>query len=135
MCSLTTIQPRATSHSTTAKHPLRLRGRLRGQSHLRPSAPFDVDNAPPTVAFTTAQDPNDPELIRAPAADATSGISSGQIFYRPVGQTSWRPLDTRLQSGELRARIDSTIEPPGDYEFMAQASDVAGNSAQTTIAG
>ena len=91
-----------------------------------------VDNGPPTVAFTTAQDPNDPELIRAPAADATSGISSGQIFYRPAGQTSWRPLDTRLQSGELRARIDSTVEPPGEYEFMAQVSDVAGNSAQTT---
>ncbi|TMK75619.1 MAG: hypothetical protein E6G48_01180, partial [Actinobacteria bacterium] len=37
-----------------------------------------------------------------------------------------------LQSGELRAPVDSTVDPPGEYEFMAQASDVAGNSAQTT---
>jgi hypothetical protein len=92
----------------------------------------DVDNTPPAIAFAAAQDLDDPELIRAPVSDATSGINSGQIFYRPVGQTSWRPLDTLLQSGELRARIDSTVEPPGEYEFMAQVSDVAGNSAQTT---
>jgi hypothetical protein len=91
-----------------------------------------VDNTPPASAFTNSQDPNDPELIRAPVSDATSGVSSGQIFYHPVGQASWRPLDTQLQSGELRARIDSTGEPPGEYEFMAQVSDVAGNSAQTT---
>jgi hypothetical protein len=91
-----------------------------------------VDNTPPAIAFTASQEVDDPELIRAPVADTTSGVWSGQIFYRPFGQTSWRPLDTVLQSGELRARVDSTIDPPGEYEFMAQASDVAGNSAQTT---
>lgn len=91
-----------------------------------------VDNTPPALSFTSSQDPNDPELIRTATSDPTSGVGSGQIFYRPVGQTSWRPLDTQLQPGELRARIDSTIDPPGDYEFMAQAMDVAGNVAQTS---
>jgi hypothetical protein len=91
-----------------------------------------IDNSSPEVAFTSSQDPDDPELIHGPVSDATSGVSSGEIFYRPLGQTSWRPLDTQLQSGELWARVDSTVDPPGEYEFMAQASDVAGNVAQTT---
>ncbi len=91
-----------------------------------------VDNTAPALTFRSAQDPDDPELVRAPVSDRTSGVGSGQIFYRPAGQTSWRPLDTRLRSGELQTRIDSTIDPPGSYEFMAQASDAAGNVVQTT---
>ena len=91
-----------------------------------------VDNTPPTLTFTNAQNPNDPELIRAPVSDRTSGFSFGRIFYSPVGQASWRPLDTQLKSGALQARVDSTIDPAGSYEFMARASDVAGNVAQTT---
>jgi hypothetical protein len=91
-----------------------------------------VDNTAPALTFMSPQDPNDPELVRATAADRTSGVSSGQIFYRPVGQTSWWPLDSQLRGGKLQARIDSTIDPPGNYEFMARAGDVAGNVAQTT---
>jgi hypothetical protein len=91
-----------------------------------------VDNTAPALKFTSSQDPDDPELVRATVSDGTSGVSSGQIFYRPVGQASWRPLDTHLGSGELQARIDSTIDPPGNYEFMARASDAAGNLVQTT---
>jgi hypothetical protein len=91
-----------------------------------------IDNMAPGLTFRSPQDPADPELIRAPVSDATSGVDSGQIFYRPAGQTSWRPLDARLRSGELQARIDSSVDPPGSYEFMAEASDLAGNVAQTT---
>ncbi|MGH2965441.1 MAG: hypothetical protein ACRDMH_08675 [Solirubrobacterales bacterium] len=91
-----------------------------------------VDNTPPAVAFATAQDPDDPELIRAIVSDATSGLDLGQLLYRPMGETSWRHLDTRLEGGELRTRVDSTANPPGQYEFMAEASDVAGNVASTT---
>jgi hypothetical protein len=91
-----------------------------------------VDNVPPRIAFANSQNLNDPELIRVPISDATSGVRWGQIFYRQVGRASWRPIETRLKSGELRARVDSTIDPPGDYEFMARATDVAGNAAQTT---
>jgi hypothetical protein len=35
--------------------------------------------------------------------------------------------------GELRARVDSTAHAPGTYEFKAVATDVAGNSAETTL--
>ena len=91
-----------------------------------------IDNTAPALTFRSAQDPDDPELVRAPVSDRTSGVSSGQILYRPAGQTSWRPLDTQVRSGELQARVDSTVDPPGTYEFMAQASDAAGNVEQTT---
>lgn len=91
-----------------------------------------VDNTPPTLAFADSQQPSDPELIRAPVSDATSGVASGQIFYRAGGETSWRGLDTELRSGALRARVDSSADPPGAYEFMVRASDLAGNVVQTT---
>jgi hypothetical protein len=91
-----------------------------------------VDNTPPTLGFTSSQDPDDPELISAPVSDATSGVRSGQILYRPVGETFWRALETQLVSGQLQARVDTTADPPGQYEFTARATDVAGNVVQTT---
>jgi hypothetical protein len=93
---------------------------------------IEVDNTPPALAFADAQDPDDPELIRAPVSDATSGVSSGAIYYRAVGSDTWQPLDTQLHSSELQARVDSTLDPPGQYEFMAVAADAAGNTATST---
>jgi hypothetical protein len=92
---------------------------------------ISVDNSPPQVAFAS-QDPRDPELVRARVSDSASGIRSGQFFYRPAGDTAWRPVETRFVSGELRARVNSTLDPPGDYEFMAEARDRAGNAGRTT---
>lgn len=92
-----------------------------------------VDNAKPNLAFTSAQDPDDPELIRAPVADAHSGVDAAQLYYRPMGGVSWLPLETQLEAGEARARIDSSSLPAGDYEFKAEAADVAGNVEQTTL--
>jgi hypothetical protein len=91
-----------------------------------------VDNTPPVVAFTNLQDPSDPELIRAQVSDATSGVTSGHIYYRPVGSSGWHPLDTQHGSGELRTRVDSTVDPPGRYEFLGVATDAAGNTALST---
>jgi hypothetical protein len=91
-----------------------------------------VDNTPPGVAFTSLQRAEDPELIRAPVSDSTSGISSGRILYRAVESGPWHALKTQFRAGQLRARVDSTMDPPGKYEFMARVTDVAGNTAQTT---
>ncbi len=91
-----------------------------------------VDNTPPAISFASSQDRGDPELIRAAVNDPTSGVESGQILYRPIGLASWRYLDTRLRDGALTARVDSISNPAGEYEFLAQATDVAGNVAQTT---
>ncbi|MGH2975080.1 MAG: hypothetical protein ACRDLL_09480 [Solirubrobacterales bacterium] len=72
-----------------------------------------VDNTPPAITFAAAQDPDDPELIRAPVHDATSGVQDGEILYRPVGESTWRHLGTRLRNGALQARVDSIGNPPG----------------------
>jgi len=91
-----------------------------------------VDNTEPKLAFSRTQNPNDPELIRAQVSDTTSGVKSGQIYYRRLGSDTWHLLNTHLGSDELRARVDSTIDSPGNYEFMAVATDVAGNSTLAT---
>lgn len=95
-------------------------------------AAVEVDNAPPELAFADAQDPEDPELIRAPVVDRHSGVASGAISYRPLGGGAWRELPTELAGGELRGRVDSSAEPPGPYLFRATSTDVAGNVAATS---
>ena len=96
-----------------------------------------VDNTAPTLAFHNAQDPADPELIEAAATDATSGIAGGseQIEYRAVGSEEWEKLQSSFEDGEIRARVDSEAVPPGQYEFRATASDVAGNVGLTSSRG
>ena len=91
-----------------------------------------IDNEPPALAFAP-QDPQDPELIRAAVVDDFSGLATGAISYRLTGATDWHPLFTQKVPGELQARIDSTAHVPGTYEFMATATDVAGNLTQTTL--
>lgn len=92
-----------------------------------------VDNDAPVLAFATTQDPDDPELIHAPVADAHSGVRAVEISYRMVGGSAWTPLETNIEDGEARARVDSSSMPTGDYEFKAESSDVAGNSRATTL--
>ena len=60
-----------------------------------------VDNAPPPLpGFRNAQDPDDPELIRAPASDAHSGIASAKILYRRGGHE--RRVDPARHKAERR---------------------------------
>jgi hypothetical protein len=91
-----------------------------------------VDNVAPTMAFTSAQDVDDPEMIHAVVFDADSGVADGEISYRAEGEAAWRPLETAVVAGELRARVDSTSVSAGSYEFRAEAVDHAGNVAETT---
>lgn len=91
-----------------------------------------VDNETPSLAFANAQDPNDPELIKAPVSDKFSGLASGALYMRPVDGSDWTTLDARIGGGALEARVDSESLPAGDYEFKASATDVAGNSVATT---
>src|SRR4029078_4594254 len=72
-----------------------------------------VDNTAPAISFQSSHSRKAPELIRVPVSDPVSGVSSGRILYRPVGESTWRYLDTQLRGGELRARVDSTGNPPG----------------------
>jgi hypothetical protein len=92
-----------------------------------------VDNQAPGLAFTNRQNPDDPDLIRAPVSDPHSGVETARIYYRPIGSGLWQPLETQLLSGELRARVDSGALPAGKYEFMAEVTDVAGNRTETGL--
>jgi hypothetical protein len=90
-----------------------------------------IDLTAPSVAFRGAQDPLDPELIRAKVADPLSGpdLERGWIGVRRAGSGDpYRPLTTWSSTGELRARWDSDSYPPGEYEFEATGYDLAGNA-------
>ncbi len=91
-----------------------------------------VDNEAPAANFAS-QDANDPELIRARVVDQFSGLADGSIFFRLGGTTDWHPLLTQKLPGELQTRVDSTAQVPGTYEFLAAATDVAGNTSQTML--
>jgi hypothetical protein len=91
-----------------------------------------VDNANPSIAFANSQDPNDPDLVRAPVSDEHSGVASAKLYMRRAGASDWTPLETKAEAGEARARVDSAALPAGEYDFRAVATDVAGNSVETT---
>lgn len=93
-----------------------------------------VDNLPPSLSFTQG-DPADPELIRAAALDAHSGLDpqSARIAYRLIGASEWTPLPTKISDSALLARVDSGAATPGAYEFSAAVADVAGNLSQTAV--
>ncbi|KAA0266118.1 MAG: fibronectin type III domain-containing protein, partial [Acidobacteria bacterium] len=100
------------------------------------SATVRIDTTAPAVAFTGSQDPRDPDRLEAPVSDALSGVASGRISYRAGGDPAWTALPTTLAGGRLRARIDSEELDPGTrYEFRAEATDRAGNSASSTLRG
>lgn len=94
-----------------------------------------IDRTAPAVAFLNAQDPLDPELIRARVADPLSGPdpSRGWIGVRRAGSGDpFLPLPASpAPAGELRARWDSDAYPAGEYEFEATAYDLASNATVT----
>lgn len=91
-----------------------------------------VDNESPRARFASVRDREDPELITATLADRHSGIGAASIAYRPIAGGEWTGADAELLPGGARARVDSTAVPPGRYEFVLAATDVAGNTTATT---
>jgi len=89
-----------------------------------------IDETPPLVAFTTAQDPGEPERIEATISDPLSGPdpTRGSIAMRPAGSHQrFVPLPTTVSGGRLVARWSSDSFPAGTYEFKATGYDLAGN--------
>lgn len=95
-----------------------------------------IDRTAPKLAFANAQDPGDPDLVRARIADQLSGPdpSRGRIGVRRAGSGDRFELLPAMPSpdGELRARWESDDFPPGEYEFRAIGYDLAGNASATT---
>jgi hypothetical protein len=105
-------------------------------NHLPATASVKIDREPPRVAFAGAQDPLDPERIEARATDSLSGLdpASGSIGVRPAGSGErFVELATERSGSLLSARWDSGAYPPGEYEFRATVSDIAGNSASSLL--
>jgi hypothetical protein len=99
------------------------------------AAAVRIDEGPPTVAFTAAQDPAEPERVEALVADSLSGPSRerGSIGVRMAGTGArFEQLPTRVAGERLVARWDSDSYPPGRYEFLATGFDVAGNAGTGT---
>ncbi len=85
-----------------------------------------VDNTPPRAAFRP-RPAADPELISADVADATSGLASAAISFRPAAGGTWKTLPTQSVAGGIAGHIDSESVPPGRYVFRIVAVDRAGN--------
>jgi hypothetical protein len=100
------------------------------------TATVRIDRAPPRLSFAAAQDPLEPESIRARVDDDLSGVdgSRGWIGIRRAGSgDAFAPLPAApAPPGELRAGWDSEAYPAGQYEFEATGYDLAGNAATTT---
>ncbi|HET8815202.1 MAG TPA: hypothetical protein VFM51_09645 [Solirubrobacterales bacterium] len=99
------------------------------------SAIVRIDEEPPQILFSPAQDPTEPERIEATLSDAYSGAdpSRGSIMVRLAGtRARFEELPTKTVGGTLVARWDSDSYPPGKYEFLAVGFDLAGNAGAGT---
>lgn len=95
------------------------------------TATVRIDEDPPAVTFSAAQDPAEPERIEAFVDDALSGPSPerGWIALRPAGiHGPFEQLPTQLKGDRLIAHWNSDAYPPGKYEFLVTGFDVAGNA-------
>jgi len=107
-------------------------------NHAPAIAAVRIDREPPRVAFAGAPNPLDPELIEARASDRLSGLdpAQGSIGVRPAGSGErFVELPVERSGSLLRARWDSEVYPPGQYEFRATAYDAAGNLASSLSKG
>jgi len=95
-----------------------------------------IDRTSPSVGFTNAQDPGDPDLVRVRISDPLSGPdpTRSSIGVRRAGSGDrFEALPPApAPSGELGARWNSDAYPEGNYEFRAIAYDRAGNDTVTT---
>lgn len=93
--------------------------------HLR------VDSEAPTAVFSPT-DPADPTRVMVQASDATSGIGSGSIDYKPHDATDWTSVPARVDGGRLIANLPDETMPDGLYDLRGHAVDRAGNETSTT---
>jgi hypothetical protein len=93
--------------------------------HLR------VDSQAPTAVFSPI-DPTDPTRVVVQASDATSGVASGSIDFRPQGAADWTSVPAQVQGGRLVATLPDETMADGAYDLRGTAVDQAGNERTTT---
>jgi hypothetical protein len=93
--------------------------------HLR------VDREAPVAVFSPI-DPADPTRVVVQASDATSGIGSGSIDFKPHDATDWTSVPARVDGGRLVANLPDETMGDGPYDLRGRAVDRAGNERSTT---
>jgi hypothetical protein len=93
--------------------------------HLR------VDTEAPTAVFAPS-DPANPTRVVVQASDATSGIGSGSIDFKPHDATNWVSVPARVDGGRLVANLPDETMADGTYDLRAHAVDRAGNERSST---
>jgi hypothetical protein len=96
-----------------------------------------LDMAPPSVVFEGKggyEDQPPPAQVTALVADPLSGPAGGTISYREVGTENFTDLPTKLRDDQGRTTLVAPTPPlaAGNWEFRAEATDAAGNSASTS---
>jgi hypothetical protein len=98
------------------------------------TVPLRLDEVRPLVAFAS-EDPGG--QVMADVADEHSGPASGHLFFRRVDADRWIELPTRLVPAGTTGRAHLVAPLPelgyGTFVFRAEATDVAGNTATTTL--
>lgn len=93
--------------------------------HLR------ADTAAPSAVFSPV-DPADPTRVVVQASDATSGIGSGAIDFKPHDATTWTSVPAKVDGGRLSANLPDETMADGVYDLRGHAVDRAGNERSTT---
>lgn len=92
-----------------------------------------VDNTVPTVSLT---DPGaylrQTITLNATASDGGSGMASVLFEYKLTADSSWTTICTDATS-PYSCSFNTTSVIDGDYDFRATATDVAGNTATSTV--
>ncbi|HET9676799.1 MAG TPA: carboxypeptidase-like regulatory domain-containing protein [Solirubrobacterales bacterium] len=98
------------------------------------TVPLRLDEVRPQVAFANEEPASQ---VVAEVSDEHSGPASGQLSYRRVDATAWTELPTKLvlADGAGKARLVAPLPDLGygTFVFRAEAGDVAGNTAATTL--
>jgi hypothetical protein len=98
------------------------------------TVPLRFDDVKPQVAFSTEDSGSQ---VMADVADEHSGPASGQLLYRRVDADGWTELPTKLVPAGAADKAHLVAPMPelgvGTYVFRADAVDVAGNSASTSL--
>lgn len=90
-----------------------------------------VDSEAPTAVFSPT-DPADPTRVVVQASDATSGIGSGSIDFKPHDATDWVSVPAHVDGGRLVANLPDETMANGTYDLRGHAVDRAGNERSTT---
>lgn len=98
------------------------------------TVPLRFDDLKPEVAF--ADEPS-ADQVKAEVSDLHSGPDSGQILYRQVDASRWIELPTKLVPTGAAGAAELVAPMPdlgvGTFVFRADATDVAGNSASSSL--